>query len=368
MPSSTRKDEEFYLAGLSTAGFEIKEDTNNDHRLIVMLPHQLIIGRSKLTCEELSKDKQPQTTSADVKVLRKELTFLIPNISKLALPYQLVTVPEISKVSTSIPSIEKLCISNSSKQNMPHVKEVEDPKQNFKGYYNPQVKKLFKNARFRKGEPCKLGDLDTVLLYGRVPSDSGRSFIAQPKYGFRYNPGLPRKIKVKKVSSNLIMIQIYETVEDKLKESRPSVFDRIQSENIRVSVFERLKRETSTIVNPRGRMSIFQRLSGDSSTSVQVDKDAQASLESSQRQSIFIFSRLGVKTSNSCLEPQKSRKKNKNRRTIPSQKNGEDKEDVSINHFAFEEASDSDSEFENSTTVSEPELAPSTFEEGGNLQ
>ncbi|KAL2471149.1 Uncharacterized protein Adt_39285 [Abeliophyllum distichum] len=161
-------DEDFYSTGLSTPGFEIIEDTNNDHRLIVTLPHQFMIG-----------------------------------------------------------------------------------------------------------EPRKLGDLDTVLLDGRVPSDSGGSFIAQPKYGLRYNPGPPRKIKVKKVSSNLIMIQIYETVEDKLEESRPSVFDRIQSENVRVSVFERLEKETSTIVNLR------------------------------------------------------------------------------------------DSEFENSTTINEPELAPPTFEEGG---
>ncbi|KAL2493102.1 Ribonuclease H [Abeliophyllum distichum] len=319
--------------------------------------------RSKITCEELSKGKQPQRTSADVKVLRKELTFPIPNIGKLALPYQLVTVPETSNVSTSISSIEKLCISNSSKQNMPHVKEVEDPKQTFKGHYNPQVKKLFKNAGFGKGEPRKLGDLDAVLLDGRVPSDSGGSFIAQPKYGLRYNSGLPRKIKVKKVSLNPIMIQIYETVEDKLKDSRPSVFDRIQSENVRVLVFERLERETSKIVNPRGRMSVFQRLSGDSSTYVQIDKDTQASSESFQRQSIF--SQLGVKTSNSYLKPQQSRKKNKNRRTVPTQKNGEEKEEVSINHIAFEEASDSDSEFENSTTVNELESAPPTFEEGG---
>ncbi|KAL2532101.1 Uncharacterized protein Adt_05452 [Abeliophyllum distichum] len=217
---------------------------------------------------------------------------------------------------------------------MPHVKEVEDPKQTFKGHYNPQVKKLFENAGFGKGEPRKLGDHDVVLLDGCVPSDSGGSFIVQPKYGLGYNPGLPRKIKVKKVSSNLIMIQIYETVEDKLKESRPSVFDRIQSESGRVSVFERLERETSTIVNPRDRMSVFQRLSGDSSTSVQVDKDAQASSESSRIQSIF--SPLGVKTSNSCLKPQQSRKKNKNQRTVPSQNNGEDKEEVSINHIAFE--------------------------------
>ncbi|KAL2531540.1 Uncharacterized protein Adt_04891 [Abeliophyllum distichum] len=161
--------EDFYSAGLSTAGFEIKKDTNNDQRLIVVPPHQLMTSRSKTTCGEPSKGKQPQTTSADVKVLRKELTFPIPNIPKLALPYQLVTVPETSKVSTSIPSIEKLCISNSTKQNMPHVKEVEDPKQTFKGYYNPQVKKLFENAGFGKGEPRKLGDLDAVLLDGRVP-------------------------------------------------------------------------------------------------------------------------------------------------------------------------------------------------------
>ncbi|KAL2461235.1 Retrotrans gag domain-containing protein [Abeliophyllum distichum] len=234
--------EDFYSVGLSTAGFEIEEDTNNDQRLIVVSPHQLITSRSKTTCGELSKGKQPQTTSADVKVLRKELTFPIPNIPKLALPYQLVIVPETSKVSTSIPSIEKLCISNSTKQNMPRVKEVEDPKQTFKEHYNPQVKKLFKNAGFGKGELRKLGDLDAVLLDGRVPSDSGGSFIAQPKYELGYNRGLPRKIKVKKVSSNSIMIQIYETVEDKLKELRPSVFDRIQSENIRVSVFERLER------------------------------------------------------------------------------------------------------------------------------
>ncbi|KAL2472116.1 Uncharacterized protein Adt_40252 [Abeliophyllum distichum] len=193
------EDEDFYSAGLSTAGFEIKEDTNNDQLLIVVPPHQLMTGRSKITCGELSKGKQPQTTSTDVKILTDHL-------------------------------------------------------------------------------------------------------LHNQKYGLGYNPCLPKKIKVKKVSSNPIMIQIYETVEDKLKESRPSVFDRIQNKNVRVSVFERLERETSTIVNPRGRMSVFQRLSGDSSTFVQVDKDAQASSESSQRQSIF--SRLVVKTSNSCLKPQ----------------------------------------------------------------
>ncbi|KAL2532074.1 Uncharacterized protein Adt_05425 [Abeliophyllum distichum] len=124
------EDEDFYSTG-SIAGFEIKKDTNNDQRLIVVPPHQLMTGRSKITCGELSKGKQPQMTLADVKVWRKELTFPIPNIPKLALPYQLVTDPETSKVSTSIPSIEKLCISNSSKQNMPHVKEVEDLKQTF---------------------------------------------------------------------------------------------------------------------------------------------------------------------------------------------------------------------------------------------
>ncbi|KAL2486805.1 Uncharacterized protein Adt_31561 [Abeliophyllum distichum] len=94
--------DEFYSAELSAIGFEIREDTNNDHRLIAVPSHQLIT----------------------------------------ALPYQLVTAAEASRVSTSILSIEKLCISNSSKQNIPHVKEVEDPKQTFKGHYNPQVKKF----------------------------------------------------------------------------------------------------------------------------------------------------------------------------------------------------------------------------------
>ncbi|KAL2532953.1 Uncharacterized protein Adt_06304 [Abeliophyllum distichum] len=304
------KVEEFYLAGLSAAGFEIKEDTNNDHQLIVTLPHQLMTGRSKLTHGELSKGKQHQTTSANVKVLRKELLFPIPNIPKLALPYQLVTLRETSKVSTSILSIEKLCISNSSKQNMPHVKEAKDPKQTFKGHYNPQVKKLYENAEFGKGDPCKLGDLDAVLLGRCVPSDSRGSFIAQLKYGLGYNLGPPGKIKVKKVSSNPIMIQIYETTKDKLEESRPLVFDETQCENVRVLVFERLERETSTIVDPIGRTSAFQRLSGHSSIFIQVDKNAQASSKFSQRQSIF--SQLGVKTSNSSLKPLKSGRKNTN--------------------------------------------------------
>ncbi|KAL2525558.1 Uncharacterized protein Adt_10612 [Abeliophyllum distichum] len=101
---------------------------------------------------------------------------------------------------------------------MSHVKEVEDPKQTFKGHYNLQVKKLFENARVGKGEHRKLGDLDTVLFCGHVPSDSGGSFIAQPKYRLGYNPGPPRKIKVKKVYSNPIMIQIYATAEEKPEE------------------------------------------------------------------------------------------------------------------------------------------------------
>ncbi|KAL2513095.1 Uncharacterized protein Adt_18695 [Abeliophyllum distichum] len=163
---------------------------------------------------------------------------------------------------------------------MPRVKEVEDMKQTFKGHYNPQVKKLFENARFEKREPRKLGDLDVVLLGGCVPSDSNGSFVAQLKYRLGYNPSLPRKIKVKTVSSNPIMFQIYVTTQEKLEESRSSVFDQIQSENVRVLVFERLERETTTIVDPRGRTTIFQRLISDSSTS---DKNVQASPESSQR-------------------------------------------------------------------------------------
>ncbi|KAL2486365.1 Uncharacterized protein Adt_31121 [Abeliophyllum distichum] len=70
--------EDFYSAGLSTVGFEIKKDTNNDQRLIVVPPHQLMTSISKTTCGEPSKGKQPQTTLADVKGLRKELTFPIP--------------------------------------------------------------------------------------------------------------------------------------------------------------------------------------------------------------------------------------------------------------------------------------------------
>ncbi|KAL2532880.1 Uncharacterized protein Adt_06231 [Abeliophyllum distichum] len=140
---------------------------------------------------------------------------------------------------------------------MSRVKDVEDPKQTFKGHYNPQVKKLFKNVGFGKGEPRKLGDLDAVLLGGHVSLDSDKSFIVQPKYGLGYNPGPPRKIKVKKVSSNPIMNQIYETAEEKPKESRPLVYDRIQSENVRVLVFKRLERETSTIVDISGRMPVF---------------------------------------------------------------------------------------------------------------
>ncbi|KAL2454968.1 Uncharacterized protein Adt_47533 [Abeliophyllum distichum] len=110
---------------------------------------------------------------------------------------------------------------------MPHAKGVEDLKQTFKRHYNPQVKKLFENAKFGKREPRKLGDLNTILLGGHVLSDSDGSFIVQPKYGLGYDPGPPGNIKVKKVSSNLIMNQIYETAKKKSKESRPSVFDRI---------------------------------------------------------------------------------------------------------------------------------------------
>ncbi|KAL2512778.1 Uncharacterized protein Adt_18378 [Abeliophyllum distichum] len=117
---------------------------------------------------------------------------------------------------------------------MPHVKEVEDPKQTHKEHYNLQVKKLFKNAGFGKGDPRKLGDLDVFLLDGSIPSDFDRSFIAQPKYGLGYNPSPLRKIKDKKVSSNPIMIQIYESAEEKPEELRSSVFDRLQSENVRV--------------------------------------------------------------------------------------------------------------------------------------
>ncbi|KAL2466027.1 Uncharacterized protein Adt_41878 [Abeliophyllum distichum] len=101
---------------------------------------------------------------------------------------------------------------------MPCVKEVENLKQTFKGHYHPQVKKLIENARFGKRDPCKLDDLDAVLLGGHIPSNSSGLFIAQPKNELGYNPGLPRKIKVKKVSSNLIMIQIYETTEEKPEE------------------------------------------------------------------------------------------------------------------------------------------------------
>ncbi|XP_022899230.1 uncharacterized protein LOC111412525 [Olea europaea var. sylvestris] len=84
---------------------------------------------------------------------------------------------------------------------------------------------------------------------------------------------------------------------------------------------------------------------------------------SSQRQSTF--SRLGIKTSDPSLKPQRSRRRRRQQKVRPFQKKSEEKEEVSINHIAFEEAPDSDSKSENSIAIDELEPAPHTFEEGG---
>lgn len=70
---------------------------------------------------------------------------------------------------------------------------------------NPQVKKLFENVRFGKGEPRSLGDLNTVLSGGHVASNSDGALISRPRYGLEYDPNSSRKIKVKKVFSNPVM-------------------------------------------------------------------------------------------------------------------------------------------------------------------
>ncbi|XP_022848780.1 uncharacterized protein LOC111371101 [Olea europaea var. sylvestris] len=257
-------DAKFYMEyeGCNFVGLPCLDSKSKKMQMIMICLVLLnLINLSKASQNLHPKDslkvKKPQIESTDIEVLRKELTLPIPSIPKF-----------------------------SSKQ-----EGAPESKLTFKGCYNPQVKKLFENVEFGKGEPRRLGDLDVVLH--------------EDVYGLGYNPNPPRKIKVKKVSSNPIMVQIYEVAEEKSEQPRPSSFDRIENENVRVSVFKR---------------------------------NVQAPQMSSQRQSAF--SRLGIKTSD------------------PS---NEDEEEVSVNHIAFEETLDSDSESESD----EPEPAPPTFEEGG---
>ncbi|XP_022875800.1 uncharacterized protein LOC111394274 [Olea europaea var. sylvestris] len=309
------EDEECNSVRLTMSGFKIKKDANDHDTSSAVQSHQIIKGKSKFTFEGFSRGKKPQIESTDFEVLKKEITLLIPSILKLLLPHQLMAVREeyrpTLEASTSVPDISKLYISSSPKQ-----EGAPESKKTFKGCYNPQVKKLFENVGFGKGEPRKLGYLNTVLSCGRVPSNSDGTLMSRPRYGLGYDPNPPRKIKVKKVSSNPIMVQIYEVTEEKLEQPRPSVFDRIESENARVSVFTRLKGEPSLVVDVKGKVSIFQRLNEDSSSSTQIDRNGK-----------------------------------------------EDEEKVFTNHVAFEEAPDSDSESKSS--VDEPKLAPPTFEEGG---
>ncbi|XP_022893147.1 uncharacterized protein LOC111407730 [Olea europaea var. sylvestris] len=240
--------EECNSSGLTMSGFKIKEDTNDHDTSSAAQSHQLIEDKSKFTSEKFSKGKEPQVESIDVEILRKELTLPIPSIPKLLLPHQLMAGSKehksTSEASTSLSDISKLCIFGSSKQ-----EGAAESKQTFKGCYNPQVKKLFENAGFGKGEPRKLGDLDAVLSGGHPPFNSDQALMSRPKYGLGYDPNPPRKIKVKKVSSNPIMIQIYEVAEEKSEQLKPLVFDRIENKNARVSVFKRLKGESSPIVD-----------------------------------------------------------------------------------------------------------------------
>lgn len=83
------------------------------------------------------------------------------------------------------------------------------------------------------------------------------------------------------------------------------MFDQIENENAKVSVFKMFKGETFPVVNTKGKDSIFQRLNKDLSLSTQIDKNPQSPQNSSQRQ--YAFFRLGSKTSNPSLKSQRLR-------------------------------------------------------------
>lgn len=52
------EDEECNSTGLTIAGFKIKGYAIDDNISDVIQPHQIIKGKSRLTCEGLSKDKK----------------------------------------------------------------------------------------------------------------------------------------------------------------------------------------------------------------------------------------------------------------------------------------------------------------------
>lgn len=184
--------------------------------------------------KELSK----QLSEMDIKILKEDLVFPATNLSKV--------------IETN-PPFDMLENSKSSKRQK-------------EGWFDHRAKRLFEKSGYRKDEPSKLGSLSVILFGAKVhKTDRNGITLPQPKHGLGYVADIscPVKIKMKKVASNPIMVQIIH-YEDVKPEDVPALKE-VQDERGRVSVFERL---------------------GETQSNTHELKHAQRS---------FVFSRLGLK-------------------------------------------------------------------------
>ncbi|GLT26705.1 hypothetical protein SLA2020_017510 [Shorea laevis] len=274
-----------------------------------------------------SSSSEVHLSVEDVKVLKEDLVLPLSTLSKLG-----ISNPVIKEVVET--AIE-------------HEKQPQ-------GWFDPRAQMLLKRAGFKEGESRQLGDLNSILT-GTQATQTGKEAIlkGQPvpkqRHGLGFQSSKPAKIKIKKKSANPITIQIFETDEvEGTPQLRVSALERIQQENVRVSVFERL----GPIPSP-------------------------STIQENLSQKPSVFSRLGAKQQNS-KKASKSQKVQKNKNKYMQRKkyqwrrkdildgqeiskpSAEEVKAVESNHVSIEKISDSDD-----FSDEEPNQALEAFEEGG---
>ncbi|GKV49781.1 hypothetical protein SLEP1_g56513 [Rubroshorea leprosula] len=273
-----------------------------------------------------SSSSEVHLSVEDVKVLKEDLVLPLSTLSKLGISNPIIK----EMVETAIE----------------HEKQPQ-------GWFDPRAQMLLKRAGFKEGESRQLGDLNSILT-GTQATQTGKEAmlrgepVPKQRHGLGFQSSKPAKIKIKKKSANPITIQIFETDEvEGTPQLRVSALERIQQENIRVSVFERLGPAPSLLT-----------------------------IQESHSQKPSVFSRLGAKQQNNkkASKSQKiQKKKNKSmqrkkyqwrRKDVLdgqeiSKPSVEEQKAAESNHVSIEKISDSDSSDE------EPNPAPEAFEEGG---
>ncbi|GLT49370.1 hypothetical protein SLA2020_229330 [Shorea laevis] len=226
------------------AKFYEKEE-NDSEALPIKMPQIKQKNDEKIVVRPIkdpSSSSEVHLSVEDVKVLKEDLVFPLSALSKLG-----ISNPVIKEVVETV---------------IEHEKKPQ-------GWFDPRAQMLLKKAGFKEGESRQLGDLNSILTGTQATQTRKEAIlrgepVPKQRHGLGFQSSKPAKIKIKKKSANPITIQIFETNEvEGTPQLRVSALERIQQENVRVSVFERLgpAPSLSTIQeNSSQKPSVFFRL------------------------------------------------------------------------------------------------------------